>query len=59
MATGDYVPYAPGYVDTPGTKIVTQRFNYEDSYTIDRYEATGGYDGHERLLHRTTIAAAR
>lgn len=45
MAIGDYVPYAPGYVETPGTKIVTSRFTYEDSYTIDRYEATGGYQG--------------
>ena len=52
MALGDYVPYAPGYVETPGTKIVTSRFTYEDSYTIDRYEATGGYDGLRAALNQ-------
>ncbi len=53
MAIGDYVPYAPGYVETPGTKIVTSRFTYEDSYTIDRYEQTGGYTGLRAALGQT------
>ena len=29
-------------------KIVTSRFQYEDSYTLERYLATGGYDGPAR-----------
>lgn len=53
MTSGDYVPHAPGYVDSPGTKIVTQRFEYEDSYTLERYEATGGYEGFKKALTRT------
>ena len=53
MAIGDYVPHAPGYVETPGTKIVTSRFTYEDSYTMERYEATGGYEGFKAALKRT------
>ncbi len=52
MAIGDYVPHAPGYVETPGTKIVTSRFTYEDSYTLERYEATGGYEGFKAALKR-------
>lgn len=50
MATGQYVPHAPGYVDSPGEKIVTSRFQYEDSYTLERYEATGGYEGLKAAL---------
>lgn len=50
MATGEYVPHAPGYVDAPGEKIVTSRFIYEDSYTLERYEATGGYQGLKTAL---------
>lgn len=53
MAIGDYVPHAPGYVETPGTKIVTSRFTYEDSYTLARYEATGGYTGIKAALEQT------
>jgi len=53
MAIGDYVPHAPGYVETPGTKIVTSRFVYEDSYTLARYEATGGYTGIKAALEQT------
>lgn len=53
MAIGDYVPHAPGYVETPGTKIVTSRFIHEDSYTMERYEATGGYEGLKAALKRT------
>ena len=54
MAIGDYVPHAPGYVETPGTKIVTSRFTYEDSYTLARYEATGGYTGIKAALEQTS-----
>ena len=53
MATGDYVPHAPGYVDSPGEKIVTSRFTFEDSYTMERYEATGGYTGLRAALEQS------
>ncbi len=53
MTSGDYIAHAPGYVDSPGTKIVTQRFGYEDSYTLERYEATGGYEGFKKALAST------
>ena len=53
MPTHDYVPHAPGYVDNDGPKIVTSRFIHEDSHTLERYEATGGYDGLRKALDRT------
>ena len=53
MPTHDYVPHAPGYVDNDGPKIVTSRFVHEDSHTLERYEATNGYDGLRRALDRT------
>ena len=53
MPTHDYVTHAPGYVDNDGPKIVTSRFVHEDSHTLERYEATNGYDGLRRALDRT------
>jgi NADH-quinone oxidoreductase subunit F len=39
-------PWAAGYIDDGDRpKIVTSRFQYEDSYTLERYHATGGYEG--------------
>ncbi len=44
-------PWAPGYVESDERpKIVTSRFRYEDGYTLDRYLATGGYEGLRRVL---------
>ena len=40
----------PGYVDNDGPKIVTSRFIHDDSYTLERSEATGGYAGLRRAL---------
>ncbi len=40
-----YVAHAPGYVNNDGPKLITARFTHEDSHTLARYEATGGYDG--------------
>ncbi|RMH83103.1 MAG: NADH-quinone oxidoreductase subunit NuoF [Actinomyces sp.] len=51
--TDDYVPHAPGYVDNPGPKIVTRRFRHPDSHTLERYLATGGYEGLAAALRRT------
>ena len=31
-------------------KIITSRFEYDDSYTLERYEATGGYQSLRRAL---------
>lgn len=32
----DYVPHAAGFVANEGPKLLTSRFPYEDSYTLDR-----------------------
>jgi len=37
--------YAPGFVEGDRPKIVTSRFQYEDSYTLERFLATDGYKG--------------
>ena len=47
-------PWAAGYVDDGDRpKIVTARFEHEDSYTITRYHATEGYAGLKAALART------
>ncbi len=47
-------PWAAGYIDDGDRpKIVTSRFAHDDSYTIDRYHATGGYEGLKAVLRRT------
>src|SRR5215472_15898789 len=33
--------------------IVTARFGYDDSHTLERFNATGGYEGLRRALART------
>jgi NADH-quinone oxidoreductase subunit F len=38
-------PYVPGFYAGDRPQIVTSRFQYEDSYTLERYLATGGYQG--------------
>lgn len=50
--TGAYVPHAAGFVENGGPKIVTSRFEYEDSYTLERSQATGGYEGLKAALAR-------
>ncbi len=35
---------------TEAPKIITSRFGYDDSFTIERYEATGGYEGLKAAL---------
>ncbi len=52
MPTHAYIPHAPGYVDNDGPKIVTRRFVHEDSFTMERAEATGGYDGLRAALEK-------
>ena len=38
-------PHTPGFYTGDRPQIVTSRFQYEDSYTLDRYLATDGYKG--------------
>ena len=46
-------PWAAGFVDDGDRpKVVTSRFEYEDSYTITRYHATEGYAGLKAALAR-------
>ena len=53
MTTTTPYPWAPGYYDGERPEIVTSRFRYEDSYTLDRYLATDGYAGLKAALART------
>ena len=47
-------PWAAGYIDDGDRpKIVTSRFQHDDSYTLERYHATGGYAGLRAALGRT------
>ena len=50
MATNDYIPHATGYVDNEGPKVVSSRFPYEDSYTLERFTATDGYSALKKAL---------
>jgi NADH-quinone oxidoreductase subunit F len=49
--TGTYA-HAPGFIVGDRPKIVTSRFEYEDSYTLKRYLATDGYQGLRAALSR-------
>ena len=51
--SGTPIPHAPGFIANDTPRIVTARFDYEDSYTLERYEATGGYQGLRKALQRT------
>jgi NADH-quinone oxidoreductase subunit F len=43
---------------TNPTKIVTARLGYDDSHTLERYLATGGYEGLRKALTMTPSAVA-
>ena len=58
MATNAYVPHAAGYVDNEGVKIVSSRFLYEDSHTLERSLATCGYDGMKKALRMNPAEVA-
>jgi NADH-quinone oxidoreductase subunit F len=49
--SGTYA-HAPGCIAGDRPKIVTSRFEYEDSYTLQRYLATDGYQGLRAALGR-------
>ena len=44
--------HAPGFVTGDRPKIVTSRFEFADSFTIERYLATDGYKGLRAALSR-------
>jgi NADH-quinone oxidoreductase subunit F len=46
-------PWTPGFYAGDRPRIVTSRFEYEDSYTIDRYLATDGYKGLRAALEKS------
>jgi NADH-quinone oxidoreductase subunit F len=54
--TGTPIPRAPGFVTGDRPQIVTSRFAYDDSYTLERYLATGGYDGLKAALAKPPAA---
>lgn len=43
--TGTTYPHAAGFIAGDRPRIVTSRFEFDDSFTLDRYHATGGYQG--------------
>ncbi|MFM8867853.1 MAG: NADH-quinone oxidoreductase subunit NuoF [Ilumatobacteraceae bacterium] len=49
-------PHAPGFVAGDRPQIVTERFQFEDSYTLERYRATGGYEGLRKALQQPASA---
>ena len=53
MSTAITRDYTPGFYEGDRPKIVTSRFEYEDSHTMERYLATGGYEGIKAALAKT------
>ena len=49
-------PYAPGFVAGDRPKVVTSRFEFDDSFTMERYVATGGYAGLRKALAKPATA---
>ena len=52
MSAGGTNPFAPGFYEGDRPKVVTSRFGLEDSHTLERYLATGGYQGLRKALGR-------
>jgi len=50
MANATTYPWTPGFYAGDRPRIVTSRFEYEDSYTLTRYLATEGYEGLKAAL---------
>jgi NADH-quinone oxidoreductase subunit F len=57
VTAGTPIPHAPGFIAGDRPVIVTSRFEYEDSYTLARYLATGGYEGLKAALAKSPQAA--
>jgi NADH-quinone oxidoreductase subunit F len=57
VTTGTVYPWAAGFVESGNRpQVVTSRFKYEDSYTLERYHATGGYEGLKQALSKPAPA---
>jgi NADH-quinone oxidoreductase subunit F len=54
--TATTYPWTPGFHAGDRPRVVTSRFEFEDSFTLDRYLATGGYDGLRKVLETTPAA---
>ena len=52
MSAGGTNSFAPGFYAGDRPKVVTSRFEFEDSHTLQRYLATGGYEGLRKALGR-------
>ncbi len=44
--------FAAGYINNDGPKLITERFQFEDSFTLERFLNTGGYDGLRKALEK-------
>ena len=53
--SGTTFPYVPGFVAGDRPRIVTSRFEYEDSYTLERYLATDGYEGLKAAIAKAPV----
>ena len=53
---GTAIAHAPGFIAGDRPQIVTSRFQYDDSYTLNRYLATDGYAGLKAALAKTPQA---
>jgi NADH-quinone oxidoreductase subunit F len=52
VSAGGSNTFAPGFYEGDRPRIVTSRFGMEDSHTLARFVATGGYEGLRRALGR-------
>ncbi len=46
-------PWAAGFHPGDRPQVVTSRFQFEDAHTLERYHATGGYQGLRKALTMT------
>ena len=51
--TGTPIAHAPGFIANETPRIVTARFDHADSHTLERYEATDGYQALRKALQLT------
>ena len=49
---GTEIAHAAGFIANETPRIVTARFDYEDSFTLERYEITGGYQALRKALQQ-------
>ena len=52
---GTMYPHAAGFVAGDRPQIVTSRFQYDDSHTLDRFLATDGYKGLQAALAKSPV----